>query len=399
MIHQKIKKIIIGSIMTVAMFLVFTNSAAAEVSIEPTSVSDITARDAVFQGRIQDLVWENPTPDDYAVYYFTISTSPEGPASFAAGPTNDPDVDGFFTAKLSESGYLLTCGTTYYVNAYVRVESYPQWLENAIILFDKTSTDQISFTTSDCVTLELDDVSNITKTGATLRALVQNKDWDDVTSQGSLEFTLDTAEDFSSEDQIYFDAGPIDESGYFTADVPVETPLTCGTTYYVMASLYTEGTTGVVYWSENYQDIGPSFTTADCISQSAPKRRVVGGYASSAYLTQQGIILETPSTKESSDTNQCPSTQLLTQNLKAPSRNGFYNSYTKGIVTEAKILQAHLNRLGFNSGTEDGILGPISTGAIKRMQTFLKTTPDGYVGPITRGLINNSCGSEGLKKN
>lgn len=94
----------------------------------------------------------------------------------------------------------------------------------------------------------------------------------------------------------------------------------------------------------------------------------------------------------------CPADQLLTQNLKAPSRDGKYNSYTKGIVTEVKILQAHLNRLGFNSGKVDGILGPISTGAIKRMQTFLGTKADGYVGPLTRALINNSCGEKGLQK-
>ena len=51
-----------------------------------------------------------------------------------------------------------------------------------------------------------------------------------------------------------------------------------------------------------------------------------------------------------------------------------------------------MNRLGFNSGSIDGILGPITDGAIKRMQKFLRTTQDGYVGPITRSLINNSCG-------
>ena len=51
-----------------------------------------------------------------------------------------------------------------------------------------------------------------------------------------------------------------------------------------------------------------------------------------------------------------------------------------------------MNRLGFSAGVVDGILGPITDGAIKRMQAFLGTTQDGYVGPVTRGLINNSCG-------
>ncbi len=89
---------------------------------------------------------------------------------------------------------------------------------------------------------------------------------------------------------------------------------------------------------------------------------------------------------------ECMPEQILTQNLHAPARDNQYDSYTRGIVKEVKILQAHMNRLGFRSGKEDGILGPITDGAIRRMQTFLGTKPDGYVGPITRGLINNSCG-------
>lgn len=91
----------------------------------------------------------------------------------------------------------------------------------------------------------------------------------------------------------------------------------------------------------------------------------------------------------------CPKDQILTQNLRAPSRNGKYNAYTRGIVTQANKLQAHLYRLGFNSGAVDGILGPASMRAIKRMQIFLETTPDGYIGPATRERLNNSCGNTG----
>ena len=50
-----------------------------------------------------------------------------------------------------------------------------------------------------------------------------------------------------------------------------------------------------------------------------------------------------------------------------------------------------MNRLGFNAGSVDGILGPKTKGAIMRMQKFLGTTPDGYVGLKTRALINYSC--------
>lgn len=103
------------------------------------------------------------------------------------------------------------------------------------------------------------------------------------------------------------------------------------------------------------------------------------------------VSIQTTNTPTSQENTLCAANQILTQNLRAPSRNGSYDKYTGGIVKEVKILQAHLNRLGFKSGPEDGIIGPISTGAIKRLQVFLKTTPDGYVGPITRSLLNSSC--------
>ena len=95
--------------------------------------------------------------------------------------------------------------------------------------------------------------------------------------------------------------------------------------------------------------------------------------------------------------DKCPASLILTQNLRAPSygegyiRNGKYDRYTGGIVKEAHILQKHLNRLGFNAGKVDGIIGPNTRAAIKRMQKLLRTAQDGYVGPITRELLNNSC--------
>ncbi len=121
----------------------------------------------------------------------------------------------------------------------------------------------------------------------------------------------------------------------------------------------------------------------------------VGGPISKKYI-EKPIVLQPTQTSQTSGT--CPLNQILTQNLKAGARNGRYHPYTQAIVTEVKILQAHMNRLGFKSGAEDGILGPITDGAIKRMQTFLGTKADGYVGPLTRALINKSCGSEGLQK-
>jgi len=97
---------------------------------------------------------------------------------------------------------------------------------------------------------------------------------------------------------------------------------------------------------------------------------------------------------------ECSYSLKLHQNLRAPKsgekyiKNGRYNSYTRGIVKEAHILQKHLNRLGFNSGAIDGVIGPKTKSAILRLQKFLGTRQDGYVGPKTRALLNNSCGKK-----
>lgn len=133
-------------------------------------------------------------------------------------------------------------------------------------------------------------------------------------------------------------------------------------------------------------DAGNESNTIDSGEFTIEKPIVIG------YKPPQGK----PSQQEESKTpfsqkGECSADQLITENLKAPSRNGFYNSYTGKKVTQANRLQAHLNRLGFNAGPVDGIIGPLSTAAIKRMQTFLGTPADGYVGPLTRALINNSC--------
>jgi hypothetical protein len=91
---------------------------------------------------------------------------------------------------------------------------------------------------------------------------------------------------------------------------------------------------------------------------------------------------------------KCPSNMWLHDNMKRGDRNGKYSSYNKGTVSEVKILQPHMNRLGFRSGPEDGIFGPLTDGAVKRMQAFLGTRQDGIVGPITRSLLNYSCKDE-----
>jgi len=79
---------------------------------------------------------------------------------------------------------------------------------------------------------------------------------------------------------------------------------------------------------------------------------------------------------------KCVSSLILTQNLQPGDRD---------VINEVTILQKHMNRLGFDAGAEDGILGKNTAGAIKRMQKFLGTYQDAKVGPITRSLLNNSC--------
>jgi len=110
---------------------------------------------------------------------------------------------------------------------------------------------------------------------------------------------------------------------------------------------------------------------------------------STCILTSQPAEPVVQVEQTSKSTPRCP--LLLTQNLKAPSQNGNYGSYTGTVVTEAHLLQGHLNRLGFNAGAQDGIIGILTDAAIKRMQVSLEVTPDGYVGPVTRKAINASC--------
>jgi hypothetical protein len=125
----------------------------------------------------------------------------------------------------------------------------------------------------------------------------------------------------------------------------------------------------------------------DVTTLACPTGGLSGG-SSMQYV--QPAIISTPTVTIGAH-NLCASDLILTQDLKAPSRNGRYSPYTKAIVTEAKILQSHLNRLGFQSGAVDGIIGPVTDKAIKRLQVFLGTIPDGLIGPVTRSLLNNSC--------
>ncbi len=158
--------------------------------------------------------------------------------------------------------------------------------------------------------------------------------------------------------------------------------------------------TRVIDRSDTRADVPPQLhhsMNTDYISLSVERGRATSQRSISGNISNAGRVAVIPPTpQETPSDGLCSASQILTQNLHAPSQNGKYNSYTRAIVTEAKILQAHMARLGFNPGPIDGFIGPLTDGAIKRMQIFLKTTPDGFVGPITRGLLNHSCGTAGL---
>lgn len=354
------------------------------LSIEPTAVSQVQRTTATLEGRIQNPSWDTNNPNITAELGLAIGTTPgfilENAVTADAVSSTSADESGYYLIPFSS----LTCSTNYYVKAYLHVYDENPGGENRLFLFGETSTGETSFTTDGCFTVGMDNVSDITRTGATLHALVQNPIWNNINSSAVLRFYVDTEEEFGSPNAFSIQAESMDNEGYYSAAIPTENPLTCGTTYYAMAEVYAYDQEET--WSETVASSPYSFTTAPC-AVPTPSSSSSSGY--------NPAMAWTPTTE---DTKTCPANQLLTQNLKSGSRNGTYNSYTKGIVKEAHILQAHLNRLGFSSGKEDGILGKLSDGAIKRMQTFLKTKADGYVGPVTRGLINNSCGSEGLKK-
>ncbi len=94
------------------------------------------------------------------------------------------------------------------------------------------------------------------------------------------------------------------------------------------------------------------------------------------------------------DGKLCPSSLIIHENMKRGDRDGKYSPWERKVITEVKLLQKHMNRLGFRSGPEDGIFGPITESAVKRMQASLGVRVDGIVGPETRSAINHSCGEE-----
>lgn len=59
-----------------------------------------------------------------------------------------------------------------------------------------------------------------------------------------------------------------------------------------------------------------------------------------------------------------------------------------------KTLQAHLNNLGFDTGTPDGIFGPKTAAAVKAFQKSKGLKADGIVGPKTWGALGIGAGGD-----
>ena len=100
----------------------------------------------------------------------------------------------------------------------------------------------------------------------------------------------------------------------------------------------------------------------------------------------------------------CTNDKTIREFLRNGTRNGEFDTYHNGIVTQVDTLQAHINRIlaaQYNqaAGPVDGIFGPLTKQGVERLQVALNDiiipSPnlviDGIVGPFTMAAINNSC--------
>jgi hypothetical protein len=92
----------------------------------------------------------------------------------------------------------------------------------------------------------------------------------------------------------------------------------------------------------------------------------------------------------------CVSEIFLTENMRQGDVDGKYSAWEKDTITEVKKLQGYMNERNYRSGPIDGIFGPLTDAATKRMQKELGTREDGRVGPITRSLLNSECSTTNL---
>ena len=132
-------------------------------------------------------------------------------------------------------------------------------------------------------------------------------------------------------------------------------------------------------------------------SSSLVIRNQTGYFTSSPTIVIPTITLPTLTAPELITNNlenkkQClVGSYLFSQKMKRGAVDGVFNEYTNAIAKEVKKLQAFMNNLGFKSGTEDGIFGPITESAVMRMQRIWEVKPDGIFGPETQSLLLDPC--------
>ena len=110
-------------------------------------------------------------------------------------------------------------------------------------------------------------------------------------------------------------------------------------------------------------------------------------------------------TEDVQDSDTCPITQTLTQNLQQGAVDGEFNTFTGATATEVALLQQYINEILADSyespaGPRDGIFGRLTKRGVERMQQALLERYgqdlgvygiDGIVGPFTRAAINGWC--------
>jgi uncharacterized delta-60 repeat protein len=155
-----------------------------------------------------------------------------------------------------------------------------------------------------------------------------------------------------------------------------------------------------------YKASGGSVVNYVCKDPKATNYESFGRHKPSLckYSSTTTTPVTTPTTDNPFGGEQCPSNQLITDNMKNGDTNGVYSSYNKGKVTQISILQAHINRLLKDEYTQAA--GPVddfyrskTKQGVERIQrklnqllpTMKPLVIDGIVGPFTKKAINMSC--------
>ncbi len=296
----------------------------------------------------------------------SVSISPDGSALFASkfGGSNLLSTDGGATwsAQSSLSGLNIYSSSVF---------SSDNTKIAAVIPNGNIWTAVVSYI--DAPTISTTSASNITDTTATLGGNITNTGGENNTARGFHYGLTGSYGSTSSESGSY-------STGVYTADI---TGLDCNTTYHYRA--FATNTAGTTNGSDS------TFTTSSC------PRRYGSSSSSSRYSAPAVSVVVAPAPVVVPVNVPTPTTipntkcTALAQKIRSGARDGVYNTYTKNVVSDVKILQSHMNRLGYGPIKEDGVFGLNTKSVVIKMQNKFGVTGDGLVGPKTREMINSSC--------